>query len=1120
MNSIPIDLPVLVQNIAVEGVKQYYLKPLFLSYPIVTHRRYERAVAKFQSELRHMFKGFQVSRANMDELLWYRFNPKVEYKAYPMTFTVNKSFVKGSFGIAHFMLQDLCFVCLPAFNNYIFIAEKNEYDRYDIPTQAEKVIKSFFKEEVQDEGFFEPEAYFSDKNEFVSYVQVQLSVTAAPFPFEADPYAAFFSNFGGQDNFVGEIEIEKVGYDLNERFPADLKRAYYREELVAKVSSILYQNENSPIVIVGAEGVGKRSVLHEAVYQYLEIHNDKTKNTNELEKIWHIDPTRIIAGMSIVGMWQKRLEAILNFVLNRRKNFAFKKGATDKIVIDNVVSMLRIGKSSQNDMTLSDVIKPYLEKRTIQVILIATPSEWKKMQEKDRRFADLFQVISVEEPDLKTAARMVFKQRILLELEHGCQIGGPAIAQLFSIHRNYLQRQALPGSVMKILRQLAVKYKFQPIDVDEIRREFEELSGLYKEIFDDNYTFDRNEVEERISTQLVGQPAAAQSLADVVHLIKSKLTSPSKPLASFMFIGPTGVGKTQAAKVLCAYLMGNEDHLMRFDMNEFIDDYAVERLIGDYANPEGQLTGKVRYKPFGILLLDEIEKAHPKVHDLLLQVLDDGRLTDSLGRTVDFSNTIIIMTSNIGAKEADSVVGFKTETTDESAIYRKAMENHFRPEFINRIDKVVIFKNLEKEHIFAIARLQINELLRRDGFVRRTTMLNIKSDALQWVAERGYNAKMGGRALKRQIEKDLTVLSAEQLISTNSDRPIIFEILLKDNQLYPNIIPLDFVASYEEEWLPTLPTEKQGRKFYGQLLRVLDNIKRQVEHFEKAQNFSSYEDEAKVYVFNGEETAQSEYVDDKNWMFYDFKNKLAELKEQIQEISLGYQNKFFISKPVIPLRMKRVAMSINRRDGDWGGLHRRSMKDRIFQEEGMTELMNTYRFNAIEFDRTDSQFLDHWLDVSFLQLFLKGVLRQQADEITIHFSSYIAGLGEKEIDFLVERYVEMFNGLDISYHLNEDKNCFTLEGFSFYELLKGEDGVHLFYTAHQNPLPIRVEVVLENSTIKETDKLLKVIRLYNGTSIITDLRTNFTNAGNISSSEFKLLLYGGLSSEVREELGG
>ena len=192
------------------------------------------------------------------------------------------------------------------------------------------------------------------------------------------------------------------------------------------------------------------------------------------------------------------------------------------------------------------------------------------------------------------------------------------------------------------------------------------------------------------------------------------------------------------------------------------------------------------------------------------------------------------------------------------------------------------------------------------------------------------------------------------------------------------------------------------------------------------------------------------------------------------------------------------------------------MMDKLFQEAAMNDLADSYRFNATEFDRMNTQFLDHWLDVALLHLYLKGIIHQTVDTLTIDFHSYIADLGDPEIDFLIGRYKEMFEGLDITYQFDEDNKTFSVEGYNLNELLKGEAGIHLFYIPYQNPLPIRVSIKQENQ--KKTDKDLKVIRLYNSTTTITDLRTNYTNAGNISSSEFKLLLYGGLETAVRDEL--
>lgn len=1103
MSTVTINLPTLVRTVEIEKKQQYYLRPLFFSNPVSTDRRYEKSVSKFQKEIRHYFRGFHLNRQNSEQLLWFLFNPSVTYKRYYLSLRIGMQTLKGDFGAAYFVLQDKVFVTLPMFDNFMFIVADDGKGKRFIKQKVQETIEKLLrkaKKQNSNKGI-DIEPYLSRKGEFVTTITVNVSIEEGKFPFEYQQDDWFFSRLSGGMTFDGATELEKVGNNLNDFYPSDLKRAFYREDLVNRLSQVVYQRENSPIVIVGKEGVGKHSLIHEVVYRYRESFKEKDIRYETLEQFWLINPNRIIAGMSIVGMWQKRSETILRHVENRRKSidkFSFD-GKTDKILIDNPIALLRIGRSSQNDMTLSDVLKPYLEKRKIQIVIIATAEEWKIVQEKDRRFADLFQTIRLEEPSIELASKMVLKQRKVLELDHNCQIGIQAINQLFVIQRNYLKRKALPGSVMKILRQLAIKHKFGVVDADEVRTEFQEFSGMHQDIFDENYTFEENEVHDKIAANLVGQKAAVESLTNVIEIVKAKLNNPDKPLSSFMFIGPTGVGKTQAAKVLTEYLMGDVDSMIRFDMNEYIDAGAVQRLTGDYYNPEGQLTGKVRYRPFGVLLLDEIEKAHPKVHDLLLQVLDDGRLTDSLGRTVDFTNMIIIMTSNVGARQASMRLGFKTSERDETAVYRKAVENKFRPEFINRIDKILIFNPLELPHILNIARLQINELLRRDGFVRRTTLLNISQDALEWVANRGFNAQMGGRALKRQIEKDLTALSAEQLIGTYTDKPIIFEIGYDNNRLIPNILPLEYIDQLSDKWLPKIPNEKQGRRFYRRLLNVVEEIN---------EDILDLEDELDDVIDTNSEL---------DWQAYAFKDKVAEVKQVLQTSLLGFSDKYYVAPPVIPFRLKRIGVNFRGNYKNFNVHERQVMQDKFFQKDAFEELREGYRYGSEAFDRLQSQFLEHYLDVAFLDLAARGFVNQQSDVVTISFESKINNQGEEMIQFLFEQYQRLLKALDLTFEIDKENKAITTEGHALYDLLKGEHGIHLFYLPYQNPIPIFTKIKAKDTEIQPFSKW-KVIRLYDKFNTVTDLRTGLTNAGVMNIGEFRLLLFAGLDLDVREEL--
>ncbi len=1092
MPQVSLEFPMLVSTVKIDDKKHYLVRPFFQDYPNARAQRYEPAIAKLKKEIREYFKHYIPSRANINNLLWFTFNPEPQLHNFHFTFNLGNQYVDATFTVIEFDVENQKVISLPGFQNYMAILKPNEKHKYNVKNGSRLVIEKLLREQKKrnNNKTVNLTPFVAVKGDFISHFSYNINVKKGQFKFEGQVMPWFFSSMASNMEFNGATEIVKVGKDLNELYPSGLKSAFYQEALVNRISKIIYKEENTPIVIIGEDGVGKHSLLEEVIYRY--VGQNAHREAYHLQKIWRIDPNRIIAGMSIVGQWQKRFESILKYVKTRRnKIHGVRLDETDKIMIDNPVALLRIGKSAQNDMTLSDVLKPYLEKRKIGIILIATPEQWKIVQDKDRRFADLFQIVRVNEANRKTAAQMVLQQRKLLELENSCIISTHAIYQLFNIQRNYLKRKALPGSVMKLLRQLATKYKYQNIDVQEVKKEFEAFSGLSQEIFDEDYIFKKSEVKDKISTQLIGQPDAVDALAKVVHNIKAKLTNPDKPLASFLFIGPTGVGKTQAAKVINEYLMGNNEQLLRFDMNEYIDPYSSQRLIGDFYNPEGILTGRVRYRPFGVVLFDEIEKAHPNIHDLLLQVLDDGRLTDSLGRTVDFSNIIIIMTSNVGARDVGSSISLGNSDENEAAIYKKAVENRFRPEFVNRIDEIIIFNSLKLEHIQNIAKLQINDLLTRDGFVRRTTILNISGEALEWVATRGFDSKMGGRALKRQIEKDLTSLSADQLIGSYSKSPIIFDIEYENGRLRPKITTLDFVEQIEEEWLPELPDEKKGGQFYNQLLQRLITIEDRIKDEQDDQMIMAYSD------FSGD--------DDDNWEYWWFKDQLTIHKENIQNLLAGFRSQHFRGGPAIPFRLKgstwkRLFPSrFNERD---------AIKDQLFQKEGLKEIIEFYRLAPTQFDSIHTEFIDNYLNVSFLAYFAEGFIDNHIETITLKMQSCITNKGDDEILALLKIYKTFFEHFNIQCEINEPLQQITATGYNLYGICKSEAGMHMFYLPHENPLPIKVTLRLEGEQSK-THSFSKVIRVYDNKNTMTDIRTGFTTDFKITPSEFKLLIYAG-----------
>lgn len=1093
MANISIQLPTLIQDVIVDSMPQYYLRPLFAPYPFVTHRRYNLAITQYQKEVKLSFKGLSLNRDTMDRVLWYLFSPTIHYQKLAVAFTLSGEYIQGDISMIRFQLKDYTFIGLPALNNYLFMIKTEKQSAEDYQKEATDRVKKLMKLFKQDLGKeFDPSQYFAGKKEFITKIPVNIRVGQSPFKFDRRQDDWFFSRLSHHEEFDGATEIEKIGHDLNARYPSELNRAYFQEELVDHLYTILFRKTNTSLAIVGPPGVGKSTAIQETLYRYLSNYYETRKG--RAQRLWHIDPNRVISGMMIVGMWQKRLEAIIQYL--QKPEERSKKG--DKLIVTNPVALLRIGKSANNNMTLADVFKPYLEKRELQMIILATQEEWKVLQEQDRRFSDLFQLIRVQEPDSLTATKIILQQRKHLEFENGVSITIKAIHQLLDIQRNYLKNKPLPGSVMDLLKQIATKYRYGQVDAQEVREEFNAYSGLREQIFDTGTVIEDNEIDQIFARELVGQPKAVKALADVVNLLKAKLNNSNEPICSLLFVGPTGVGKTHAAKVLAQYLTGSEQHLIRFDMNEFIDEGAAQRLIGDYSNPEGQLTSEIRYRPFGILLLDEIEKAHAKVHDLLLQVLDAGRLTDSLGRTVDFSNIIIIMTSNLGAEEVNRQLGFGQKGAQDESIILRSIEAHFRPEFVNRIKKMVFFNPLQPDHILGIAQLQIRELLQRDGFVRRTTILNISQSALEYVAHRGFHARMGGRALKRQIERDLTSLSAEQLISSYSSNPILFDIDLKDGHLHPRINNLEFVQSIDDDWLPPLPKEGEGVKFYSKLLHRIEKLEQDINDLEK---YLPPSQDPMIIIGEGQ----------LDWQYYGFKTKVSETKELIQNMMLGFSDKYFIESPANPLRLKPAVKPRK----DWSKGVRENFKDRLFQKEALQEISEAYQYATAQFDNLKSEFINNYLKVTFLLICGRGFLRRETERVTMHFESCITGLGEAETATLCRLYARLLSLLDIHYEMNEDKTKIHAEGYSLVDLFRAEEGIQLFYVAHQNPLPIRMWIEKDQRPISSTASY-KVIRIFDGSNTMTDLRSGFSNAVNITPEEFKLLIYAGLSLELKE----
>jgi ATP-dependent Clp protease ATP-binding subunit ClpA len=391
-------------------------------------------------------------------------------------------------------------------------------------------------------------------------------------------------------------------------------------------------------------------------------------------------------------------------------------------------------------------MRPWLEKRRVRVIAEITPGSWRVLREKDRAFAELFQVIPVNEPPEHETLRILINVARQLEEAHRCNFSLDVVPAAYELQRRYGGDAAFPGKAARFLKRLAVRFAGGEVNHWQVLNEFHQQSGLQIALLDKAMLMERSAIIGILRQSLAGQDHALNAFADVLLTLKARLNDPHRPLAVLLLLGPTGVGKTQAARALATYLFGSSERLLRFDMNEYVEAGSALRLTGSPRDPEGLLTSAVRRQPFSVVLFDEIEKGAPEVFDLLLGALDEGRLTDSLGRVTDFTQTVILLTSNLGAREARARLGFGAfEDGSEEAIYISAAEKFFRPEFFNRLDRVIPFRSLDRAELEKITRQLINNLLARDGLQRRDGLLNVTPEALKRLAELGHHPQLGAR---------------------------------------------------------------------------------------------------------------------------------------------------------------------------------------------------------------------------------------------------------------------------------------------------------------------------------------------------------------------------------------
>lgn len=571
--------------------------------------------------------------------------------------------------------------------------------------------------------------------------------------------------------FYTPRELEKIQEERQELLlPKIAKRLEIKERVVyeykEEVEQLVRAVKNKfthNVVLVGPTGVGKTALVWELAHQ------SKKRRINF--HIWETTASVMIKELTGDTGWQDNLAFLCQELA----------GSNNVLFVRNLLELFEVGQYSGNEVSMAEYLRSYISRGDIYIISECSEEERARIELRAPNFLSYFQIVQIEEPK-KNLEKIVLHKASDLAKNRGLVLAEEAIKESIRLHRRFQPYSGFPGKPIRFLESIILNQHHtldSKIGRAKVIRNFCEETGMPAFMVDPEVLMEPSKIMDQFNTQVFGQEVAVASVVDTLSTVKTALSRTGKPIASFLFVGPTGVGKTELAKVLSEFMFSTKERMVRFDMSEYSDPYSVMRLLGESFFTDGLLTSAVRREPFCVLLFDEIEKAHPSFYDLLLQILGEGRLTDSRGKLVNFCSTIIIMTSNIGAGGIQqNKVAFKdTQSTEElTQHFRKAVEKHFRPELFNRIDKVIPFKPLSKETVRFVVDREIDLMRLREGIRFRNMDLHLQEEVLDHLAERGYDPKYGARQLQRYIQDGLLTPLAKKLNLLEYDDKVVVDV--------------------------------------------------------------------------------------------------------------------------------------------------------------------------------------------------------------------------------------------------------------------------------------------------------------------------------------------------------
>ncbi len=592
-----------------------------------------------------------------------------------------------------------------------------------------------------------------------------------------------------------------------------------REKEIARTIQILSRRQKNNPCLIGEPGVGKTAIA-EGIAQKIAA-GEVPFNLKD-KKVYLLDLTALIAGTQFRGQFESRMKALIDEIKNAGNIILF---------VDEIHNLVGTGGDNEGSMNAANILKPALSRGEVQVIGATTFKEYRKYIEKDSALERRFQPVTVNEPSVSETEQVLFGIRQYYEEHHKVKITDELLRMCAVLSERYINDRFLPDKAIDLLDEACACRSIRSTELsklDSVKKElekeeqnvseieeaaepdFEKLANAKAEVLRLKKDLEETEaaaekvyvteedlskvielwtgipaskvveseykklenLENKLREKIIGQDEAVSLVCKAIKRTRVQLSKRRRP-ASFIFVGPTGVGKTELVKVLASELFDGTDPLIRLDMTEYMEKYSVSRLIGSppgYVGYDeaGQLTEKVRRKPYSVVLFDEIEKAHPDVMNILLQILDEGRVTDSQGRTVNFENTIIVMTSNAGSTDKSTGIGFnKTESEISKEKSMKALSDFLRPEFLSRIDEIVTFAPLTKENYESIAALMLDEM--KDPLAEKGITLKYSKKALTAIADKAFGQKFGARDIRRVIREEIEDKVAELIITSTAN---------------------------------------------------------------------------------------------------------------------------------------------------------------------------------------------------------------------------------------------------------------------------------------------------------------------------------------------------------------